>query len=116
MADMMPHMIWLSGMDMRCMYFNTLCILFAERTPEQELTMTWVDGVHLDDRQQCLGMSLDAFHGRRSFRIEPRLPRAYGKYRWILYSDMPWVTEEGGYVGYLGSCVDGTDLEATVLS
>jgi PAS domain-containing protein len=67
---------------MRCTYFNTLWILFAERTLEQELTMTWVDGVHPDDRQQCLDMSLDAFHGRQSFRIETRLRRAYGKYRW----------------------------------
>jgi PAS domain S-box-containing protein len=116
MADMMPGMIWVSGTDGRSTYFNNWWLLFTGRTLKQELTMTWTDRVHPDDRQRCLDTYLEAFHGRESFRMEHRLRRADGEYRWVLHSGMPWVTEEGGYVGYLGSCVDATDLEATVLS
>jgi len=36
MADMMPSMIGVSGMDMRCTYFNTLGLLFTGRTLEQD--------------------------------------------------------------------------------
>ena len=35
MADMMPSMIWVSGMDMRWTYYNTLGLLFTGRTLEQ---------------------------------------------------------------------------------
>lgn len=111
MADRMPGMIWVSGTDMRCTYCNTLWLLFMGRTLEQELTVTWTDGVHPDDRQQCLDTYVEAFHGRQNFQMEHRLRRADGQYRWVLHSGVPWVTEEGGHGGYLESCVDVTDLK-----
>ena len=36
MADMMPSMIWVSGTDTGCMYFNTLGLMFTGRTLEQD--------------------------------------------------------------------------------
>ena len=111
MADRMPGMIWVSGTDMRCTYFNTSWLLFTGRTLEQELRRTWTDVVHPDDRQQCLDTYVEAFHGRQNFRMEHRLRRADGQYRWVLHSGVPWGTEDGGPGGYLGSCVDVTNLK-----
>jgi PAS domain S-box-containing protein len=110
MTNAVPVMIWVPGTDGRCTYFNNWWLLFTGRTLEQELTMTWTDRVHPDDRQRCLDTYLEAFHGRESFRMEHRLRRADGEYRWVLHSGVPWVTEEGSCGGYLGSCVDVTDL------
>lgn len=104
-------MIWIAGMDTRCTYFNTSWLTFTERTLEQELAMTWTDGIHPDDRQRCLDTYLEAFHGWLSFRMEHRLRRADGQYRWVLHSGVPWMTEDGDHGGYLGSCVDVTDLK-----
>jgi len=110
MTDAVPAMIWVAGPDMRCTYFNKSWLMFTGRTLEQELTMNWTDRVHPDDRQRCLDTHLEAFHARQSFRMEHRLCRADGQYRWVLQSGVPWVTEEGGPTQYLGLCVDITDL------
>lgn len=110
MADMMPGKIWVSGSDMRCRYFNKWWLLFTGRTLEQELTRAWTDRVHPDDRQRCLDTYLEAFYSRQSFQMEHRLRRGDGQYRWVLHRGVPWGTEEGGRGGYLGSCVDVTDL------
>ena len=109
-TDKMPGMIWVSGRDMRCTYFNKSWLMFTGRTLEQELAMPWTDGVHPDDRQRCIDTYFEAFHARQSFRMEHRLRRADGEYRWALHSGVPWVTEGGGPGGYLGSCVDVTDI------
>ena len=53
--------------------------------------------------------TLMSFDARRRFRMEYRLRRADGEYRWILDDDAPRFTSEGIFAGYIGSCVDITD-------
>src|SRR6185436_7048135 len=51
---------------------------------------------------------LTAFAARQSFRMEYRLRRADGEYRWMLDHGIPRLTP-AGFVGYIGTCVDITE-------
>ena len=52
---------------------------------------------------------MNAFHSRQNFRIEYRLCRSDGEYRWVLAQGVPRFTDNGEFTGYIGSCIDITE-------
>ncbi len=106
-ADSAPVMIWMSGLDKLCNFFNKPWLEFTGRNMEQELGNGWADGVHPEDLDQCLATYVSSFNARHSFRMEYRLRRADGEYRWVLDHGTPFY-REGEFAGYIGSCVDVT--------
>lgn len=111
MADTAPVLIWTSRTDALCDYFNKSWLTFTGRTLEQELDNGWVEGIHPDDLAKCLDTYLGSFRDRTEFKMEYRLMHADGSYHWLLDNGVPRFTEEGAFMGYIGSCVDITELK-----
>jgi PAS domain S-box-containing protein len=111
MADTAPVLIWMTGTDGLCNYFNKPWLEFTGRTMEQEVGTGWIEGVHPDDVQGCFDGFLPAFHARKPFRMEYRLKRADGEYRWVMESGIPRYTPGEEFAGYIGSNIDITDLK-----
>ncbi|HBB33841.1 MAG TPA: hypothetical protein DDZ80_18100 [Cyanobacteria bacterium UBA8803] len=109
MADMAPVLIWMSGSDKLCNYFNKPWLDFTGRTMAQELGNGWAEGVHPDDFQSCLNTYVSSFDARQDFKMEYRLKRFDGTYRWILDTGIPRFTADGNFLGYIGSCIDISD-------
>ena len=109
MADKAPVMIWMSGYDKLCTYFNKPWLDFTGRSLQQELGDGWSEGVHADDLQQCVDTYYRAFDARRTFRMEYRLKRFDGEYRWVLDIGIPRFDSDGTFEGYIGSCLDLTE-------
>jgi PAS domain S-box-containing protein len=99
-------LIWTSGVDGLCEYFNEPWMRFTGRRLEQELGDGWVEGVFPDDRDRCMAIYLDSFAQRREFRMEYRLRNAKGEFRWIEDFGSPRYDDAGQFVGYVGHCVD----------
>jgi signal transduction histidine kinase len=79
----------------------------------QELGEGWANSVHREDLKRCLEIYTSSFDARRSFRMEYRLRRADGEYRWMLDNGVPRFEHNGVFVGYIGSCVDINDVKTT---
>jgi diguanylate cyclase (GGDEF)-like protein/PAS domain S-box-containing protein len=101
-----PNMIWRSGLDALCNYFNATWLGYTGRTMEQELGNGWVEGVHREDIDRCVGIYLEAFKNREPFEMLYRIRRFDGEYRWIHDKGTPYYNDEGVFCGYIGSCLD----------
>jgi len=107
-ADSAPVIVWMAGLDKLCTFVNKPWLDFRGRKMEQEIGNGWADGIHPEDLDQSLDTYVSSFNARRGFRMEYRLLRTDGEYRWILSNGAP-LYHEGEFAGYIGSCVDVTE-------
>ena len=75
MADATPVLIWMSGEDKLCTFFNKAWLEFTGRKMEQEVGNGWTDRVHPDDFEKCFETYASAFDARRPFVMQYRLKR-----------------------------------------
>jgi PAS domain S-box-containing protein len=108
-ANAAPVMIWMSGPDKLCTYFNPPWLSFTGRPLESELGDGWTEGVHPEDVQYCLETYAAAFEAREPFEMEYRLRRHDGEYRWVSDRGVPRFNADNSFAGYIGSCTDVTD-------
>jgi PAS domain S-box-containing protein len=109
-ADSAPVLIWISDVHKRCYFFNTGWLQFRGRTLEQESGEGWVEGVHPEDMPLIMKTYHEAFDARKPFKMEYRLKRHDGQYRWILDHGVPRYDENGTFTGYIGSSMDVEEL------
>lgn len=108
-ANTAPVLIWMSGPDKLCTYFNQPWLEFTGRPVEAELGNGWADGVHPEDLSACMDTYTNAFDRRESFKMQYRLRRNDGEYRWVFDLGVPRFNPDRSIAGYIGSCIDVTD-------
>src|SRR5580658_6451573 len=108
-TDASPIMVWLSGTDKLCYYFNKGWLDFVGRTLEQESGNGWAENVHPEDFDRCLQIYASNFDARLPFEMEYRMRHHTGQYRWILDRGVPRHAPDGTFEGYVGGCLDIND-------
>src|SRR6266404_1133362 len=108
LADRAKVMIWTSGPDKLCDWFNRAWLEFTGRTMEQELGNGWAEGVYPGDLSRCLSVYTTAFDSREEFSMEYQLRRHDGVYSLVLDIGSPYFSAGGEFLGYFGSCIDVT--------
>jgi formate hydrogenlyase transcriptional activator len=108
-ADNAPVLIWVSGPDKLCTWFNRQWLEFVGHPMEHELGDGWTVNVHPDDLDSCVQTYARSFDARQPFSREYRLRRHDGEYRWVLDNGTPNQGADNVFAGYLGSCIDLTE-------
>jgi PAS domain S-box-containing protein len=111
LMDAAPVLIWCADAERRFIYFNKVWLDFTGRTMEQEFGCGWATGVHPEDHDRRAALFAEHFERREPFRLEFRLRRRDGLWRWMLATGVPRTDPANEFIGFIGSCVDITEIK-----
>jgi len=106
MADNAPIMVWVTEPDRACSFLSQSWYDFTGQTPETGLGFGWTDAVHPDDRASAEQSFVQANNSHSPLRLEYRLRRHDGEYRWVIDAAAPRFSSAGHFLGYIGSVID----------
>ena len=106
-------MVWTSGVDAICNYFNRAWLQYRGRRLEEEVGNGWTQGIHPDDRESSLENYFRSFAARRPFRMQYRLQGGSGEYRWIENAGVP-MFEGTDFTGFMGAAADVHDRKTGI--
>ncbi|MBD1873491.1 PAS domain S-box protein [Nodosilinea sp. FACHB-131] len=109
MADHAPVMVWVSDAGGGCTYLSQSWYEFTGQCEATGLGVGWLEAVHPDDRATAKSVFLTAIKRQEEFRVEYRLRRRDGEYRWVIDAACPWLGVGGEFEGYIGSVLDISD-------
>lgn len=111
MVNTAPVFFWMAGTDKNCFFVNNSWLQFTGRALEQEYGFGWTQSLHPEDLENFINLYTIAFDKKEEFKIEYRLRRYDGQYRWFLDDGVPHFTKDNIFTGYIGSCVDIHELK-----
>ena len=106
MADHAPVMMWVTEPDGYCSYLNRGWYDFTGQTEAEALGFGWLKAVHPDDAAAAERAFVEANAKAANFRVDYRLRRADGVYRWAIDAASPRFGAEGQFIGFVGSVID----------
>jgi len=110
LSNMAPALIWQTDNQKNRLWFNNSWLEFTGRSLAQEQDQGWIENLHPEDQDRYMNLYNQAFDGHEAFRIEYRLRRADGEYRWIDSQAVPQFSALGEFEGYVGTCTDITHV------
>jgi PAS domain S-box-containing protein len=105
-ADEAPIVMWTTDRSGACTYLNGAWYAYTGQTEAEATGGGWLDAVHADDRAQKERLFEAASSARKAFRLEYRLRRADGAYRWAIDLARPRFDAAGAFLGFVGSVID----------
>lgn len=117
-ANASPALFWTTDPYKQPNWLNAAWLAFTGRDLVSECDTFWLEDLHPMDRERCARIFNQSFDAREPYSMEYRLLRHDGQFRWLLEQGMPRYDDEGHFIGYVGSCLDVTELrqaEATAL-
>lgn len=106
MADVAPAMLWVTDLTGVCTFLSQGWYQYTGQTEATGLVYGWINAVHPDDQKHSRQIFLDANANHLPFRLDYRLRRHDGEYRWAIDAGQPYFSETGEFMGYVGSVID----------
>jgi PAS domain S-box-containing protein len=106
LTEAVPQIIWSARADGTVEYINRRWTEYTGRPVEQSLDWAWQAASHPDDLERVTRLWTEAVRSGEPHRIEHRLRRQDGEFRWFLTSALPVRDGAGVIARWLGSSTD----------
>src|SRR5262249_40589677 len=104
-----PVMVWMASADAGFIFFNQAWLDFTGPLLAGQLENGWAASMHPEDVTRCRETYRSEVDARRVVEMEYRRRRFHGQYPWMLDRGVPRYHPDGGFAGYIGSCIDITE-------
>ncbi len=111
MADVSSVIIWVTDATGGIKFINQTYRDFCGVTDDDVRERRWEMVIHPDDREQYVREFLRCVRNKQPFYARCRIKRADGEWRWIASNGAPRFSENGHFLGHVGSSPDIQDLE-----
>jgi PAS domain S-box-containing protein len=108
-ADVTPNMVWAIKPDGTTKYVNRYTLDYFGRRAD-DFPGDWSDMVHPGDIDRVRATMKEAFGRQKDYRLELRLKRHDGVFRYFVASGAPAFNADQTLYGYIGSTVDINDI------
>jgi PAS domain S-box-containing protein len=106
LADLVPQIVWMCTPEGDNIYFNRRWVDYTGMTLEEGYGAGWTTPFHPDDKSSASRAWDQAIATGKQYRVESRLRRADGAYRWFLMRGEPFLEADGRVVKWCGTCTD----------
>jgi PAS domain S-box-containing protein len=106
LVDAAPVMLWTTDEQNLCTYLSRRWYEYTGRSWEQDRGFGWLDNLHPDDLERSRAAFFAAAADRVPFRLDYRLRRHDGAYRWFIDAGTPRYGDDGQFGGYVGTVTD----------
>jgi PAS domain S-box-containing protein len=105
------QIVWTTGRDGRVSADSPSWRELTGQTYEQWIGDGWLDAIHPDDRGPATAAWERAVADESLYRVEYRIRRADGVYRWMAVRGVPVHDGDGAVREWVGTCTDVDDLK-----
>ena len=109
LLDAAPAMMWVTDRGGACTHLSRSWYAFTGQSAETGLDQGWLNAVHPEERAAARARFHEAVAAQAPLRLDYRLRRADGAWRWAIDVAQPRFDAEGRYLGHVGSVLDITD-------
>jgi diguanylate cyclase (GGDEF)-like protein/PAS domain S-box-containing protein len=113
MVDHVPVILWSTDADGRCSYLNRRWQELTGQSPVEGRGEGWLQCLHPEDRSAARQVLLDTGAEAGKFRIQYRLRRPDGGWRWVVSAGAPRRAADGTFLGHVGSVLDIDEQKRT---
>jgi len=107
--DTIPALVWVADCAGAAVYINQRWLEYTGLSETQALGWNWTAAIHRDDLDRLTEYWRTVLASGEPGKIEARLRRFDGCYRWFLFSASPLRDGSGGLAGWCGSNTDIDD-------
>jgi two-component system CheB/CheR fusion protein len=107
LSDSAPVIIWMTDENRQSTFVNKTWHLFTGKNLQD--AKDWFSAIHPDDRAAFMDVYASSFASHSDFKVDFRLKRFDGEYRWMMAYGIPRYTNEDTFVGFIGTCIDVTE-------
>jgi PAS domain S-box-containing protein len=106
LAESVPQLIWTCQPDGSCDYLSRQWIEYTGVPKARQLGSGWLEQIHPDDRAPNMAAAVEATTSGADYRVEIRIRRHDGEYRWFDTRATRLLDAQGLVVKWFGSNTD----------
>ncbi|HEX8528506.1 MAG TPA: CHASE3 domain-containing protein, partial [Cytophagales bacterium] len=106
LTEFIPQLVWRASPAGKVEYFNGRWYQYTGQTPDEALHDGWGRVIHPEDFERTVDVWQEALRTGNPYRIEYRLRKADGTFRWFLGTALPQRDAAGNPLHWYGSCTD----------